>query len=490
MRKTANRSQMQLIIAGLTDGVIIVNTDKTIAWANEAALAMHGVRAVEDLGPTIDSYRERFKLHYRNRHPVEADKYPIERVAGGERFDDVVVWVSRAGGDRPEWAHRIRSLVINDKRGRPECLVLILKDATERFQAEERFQRTFAANPAPAIICRLADLRFVKVNQGFLEMTGYRKEDLLGRTTYEIDLLKGAERRPLAVERLSLGETIPQMEGCLDLPGGGAKAVIIAGQPLEVGEDACMLFTFVDLERQKNAEASLRLSEERFEKAFRASPVATALLSATDFEYLAVNRAFSELTGRPETAVIGRHLDDLDLWARDGAAQRLRATLVESDALAAHEDCLRHAAGDEVDCCISAIAIEVAGRPCLLCTILDITERKRSERELVAAIDKVMADTSWFSASLIGKLAELRGAARADGVGSHAALTRREREILRLICQGSGDGAIAAALRISANTVRNHVASLYRKIDVHNRTEAALWGHARGFVAPDRPTLG
>ena len=37
------RTPLQQIIAGLPEGVIIVNPDETIAWANEAALAMHGV---------------------------------------------------------------------------------------------------------------------------------------------------------------------------------------------------------------------------------------------------------------------------------------------------------------------------------------------------------------------------------------------------------------------------------------------------------------
>ena len=70
------------------------------------------------------------------------------------------------------------------------------------------------------------------------------------------------------------------------------NGVIVAGQPLEVGDEACMLFTFADLERQKKAEDSLRQSEERFEKSFRSSPSATILLRATDFTFVAVNEAF------------------------------------------------------------------------------------------------------------------------------------------------------------------------------------------------------
>ena len=489
--KSVNRSQLQMIIAGLTDGVIIVEPDQTIAWANDAALAMHGVDSIEALGANVDEYRRNFQLQYRNNHRIDDGKYPIERVVGGERFDDVVVEVSRAGRSKPEWVHKIRSLVINDAHGTPDCLVLILKDATDRFQAEERFQKTFAANPAPAIICRLSDLRFVKLNQGFIEMTGYRKEQLLGRSTYEIDLMKDSERRAIGIERLSRGETIPQMEACIDLPGGGTKWVIVAGQPLEIGDEPCMLFTFADLERQKKAETSLRHSEERFEKAFRSSPVATVLLSATDFAFVAVNESFVRLLGLAETDVVGRRMDEIDLWVKEDALLRFRSQAVQTGTVPASEECLRHKAGDMLDCLISGVSIVVADQACLLCTILDITERKRSERDLVAAIDKVMADTSWFSSSLIEKLAELRSATRGEQHATELdSLTRREKEMLRFICQGRGDVRIAEALRLSQNTVRNHIASLYRKLQVHNRTEAALWGHAHGFLpepAPAKP---
>ena len=76
-----------------------------------------------------------------------------------------------------------------------DCLALVLHDATEWASAEERFERTFNANPAPAVICRLDDLRYVKVNQGFLDLTGHARDDVLGRSVYEIDVLDQADRR-------------------------------------------------------------------------------------------------------------------------------------------------------------------------------------------------------------------------------------------------------------------------------------------------------
>ncbi|WP_323166881.1 PAS domain-containing protein, partial [Pseudomonas bubulae] len=76
----------------------------------------------------------------------------------------------------------------------------------------QRFEKTFNANPAPAVICRLSDLRYIKVNQGFLEMTGYSRDQVSGRSVYELDVLEQAERKDLAIQRLSEGATIPQME--------------------------------------------------------------------------------------------------------------------------------------------------------------------------------------------------------------------------------------------------------------------------------------
>ena len=73
------------------------------------------------------------------------------------------------------------------------------------------------------------------------------------------------------------------MEAEIDLPGGATRSVIVAGQPLEVGSEPCMLFTFADLDRQKSAENALRLSEERFEKSFRSSTGADRCLQAFGF---------------------------------------------------------------------------------------------------------------------------------------------------------------------------------------------------------------
>jgi PAS domain-containing protein len=103
--------------------VILVDPDRSIVWANDAALAMHGVSAVEDLGRTVTEYHKRFELRYRNKHKLSKGAYPMDRVVAGEAFSDVVVEVARTGEADPQWVHRIRRVVLTDVAGEPDCLV-------------------------------------------------------------------------------------------------------------------------------------------------------------------------------------------------------------------------------------------------------------------------------------------------------------------------------------------------------------------------------
>jgi DNA-binding NarL/FixJ family response regulator len=82
------------------------------------------------------------------------------------------------------------------------------------------------------------------------------------------------------------------------------------------------------------------------------------------------------------------------------------------------------------------------------------------------------------------KLAQLR---QLSGPASSSArldeLTSREREIVALICRGASDAEISSQLKLSPHTVRNHVASLYRKLGVNRRSAVIIWARERGVDA-------
>jgi DNA-binding CsgD family transcriptional regulator len=94
-----------------------------------------------------------------------------------------------------------------------------------------------------------------------------------------------------------------------------------------------------------------------------------------------------------------------------------------------------------------------------------------------------MADTSWFSRRIVEKLAALRQTSRPQAIGGEFEdLSGREREVLGLICQGRSDKEMSQILKLSPNTIRNHVSSLYRKINVKRRGAAIVWARERGIT--------
>ncbi|MHB8285682.1 MAG: PAS domain-containing protein, partial [Caulobacteraceae bacterium] len=121
-----NRAQLRQIIAGLTDGVILIEPDSRIVWANEAALAMHGVDHVADLGGSVEGYHKLFRLKYRNGRDVPPDSYPAARLCRGEDFTDLLIDVSSRRNPDVDWVHRVRGFTLNDREGWADCLVLVV----------------------------------------------------------------------------------------------------------------------------------------------------------------------------------------------------------------------------------------------------------------------------------------------------------------------------------------------------------------------------
>lgn len=472
---------LEQLISGLSAGVILLDLSGSIIWANDAALTMHGVKRLDELGLTADGYATRFALSLRNGHRLAARDYPVMQVLAGENVADLIVEVAAVGSAEPRWTHHVRDVLLTGDDDEPDCLALVMQDVSEQFEAEERFEAMFQANPAPALILRLADQRYARVNQGFLEMTGYARTAVVGRSLYELDIFNGGQRLQLAKERLAAGKTIPQMEAELPLPDGHTGLVIVAGQPIEIGDDKCMLFTFTDLEPRRRAEQSLRDSEAHFSMLFRMAPVAMALTSPDGHRMIEGNDAFWRLTGYGATGFVGRAAGDPELWADIAQRNAVEEEIERGGGVRNRDVQLLDAKNQPIDCLLSAERMALHGEQCTLWLFQDITARRNSELELVGAIEAVMKDASWFSRSIMDKLANLKNPRCGEPPKPLPELTSREREVLGLICEGMDDKAISERLSLSGNTVRNHVASIYGKIGVNRRSAAVAWARDRGL---------
>lgn len=107
-----------------------------------------------------------------------------------------------------------------------------------------------------------------------------------------------------------------------------------------------------------------------------------------------------------------------------------------------------------------------------------------STDEIASAIETVAGGETALSPRLAASmLAEVR---RQDTEGeAERVITKREEEVLQLIADGCSTPEVAEQLYISQKTVKNHLASIYQKLDARDRTQAVLAAVRMGIVTLD-----
>jgi DNA-binding NarL/FixJ family response regulator len=169
------------------------------------------------------------------------------------------------------------------------------------------------------------------------------------------------------------------------------------------------------------------------------------------------------------------------------AVRRLRPQLLVTDAVFGSED------GEPDGAILVEHALaEVAGMRAIVVSLTDragVMERafaagasayvmKSAHPDDLASAARQAFDHSLF---LPTGPTRLRAASTTSAL-AEADLTRREREILRLVAEGHSNAQLARMLWVTEQTVKFHLSNVYRKLDVSNRTEAARWAQLNGLL--------
>ncbi|MGH9814861.1 MAG: PAS domain S-box protein [Candidatus Acidiferrales bacterium] len=269
------------------------------------------------------------------------------------------------------------------------CVLTTERDITERKKmeealraSEEKFSRAFRSSPDAMILSRLKDGVFLEVNEGFLELSGYTRDEVIGRSSLDLNMWSRAETRNAIVQGLRESGSVRNVEAEFRDKGGHAHVGLVSAELMDFGGEACMLAVTRDITERKQMEEAVRLSEEKFSKAFHSSPDAMVISNMAESRFLEVNESFLRLTGYAREAVIGRTSNDLRLWLDPDQRVRISHAVRAASAVRNEEFQLRTCAGEILICLLSVDEVELGGQPCFLNVIRDITDRKQMEEAL------------------------------------------------------------------------------------------------------------
>lgn len=161
--------------------------------------------------------------------------------------------------------------------------------------------------------------------------------------------------------------------------------------------------TMQDISERKRAEDALRISEEKFSKAFRRSPVAISITTAQTHRYVEVNDTFERFSGYARDEVIGHTVFEVGLWLDPNERVRLTNKLLSNGKLENEPFDFRRRDGQHRIGQASAELIEINGELCVLGAIVDVTEQQHAEKALAESERRfrLMADSApvlmWLS---------------------------------------------------------------------------------------------
>ncbi len=134
--------------------------------------------------------------------------------------------------------------------------------------------------------------------------------------------------------------------------------------------------------QERELRARAEASAHHFRSMFHATPLAVSLTSLDDDVVLDVNPAFAALLGHTRDALVGQPVDVLQHWVDADVRAALKAAVVAGRGVKNQEVGLRRKDGSERRCLVSAERTEHHGRPAMLFTVVDVTERLAQETEL------------------------------------------------------------------------------------------------------------
>ncbi|HKV05644.1 MAG TPA: PAS domain S-box protein [Candidatus Acidoferrales bacterium] len=137
------------------------------------------------------------------------------------------------------------------------------KRAEEKLQqSEERFYKAFNVNPEPLIINTLSEGRYVDVNDSFLRVTGYRREEVIGRTAREMNLWKRHEDRARYLETLSGKRSVRDLEIIFQTKAGAQRTGLISAEFIDIGGEKCAIAVIRDVTERNVLELQLRQAQK------------------------------------------------------------------------------------------------------------------------------------------------------------------------------------------------------------------------------------
>ncbi|MFO0571895.1 MAG: PAS domain S-box protein [Polyangiaceae bacterium] len=325
----------------------------------------------------------------------------LEQAFTPESLEQIVDLIARVGTDRELTAHtgvyqqycadgsvkdlELTTRLLRDAEGAPMEVVGISRDVTDRVRAEralreseERLRTIFEMTLAGIIVVRLSDQRLVSVNEAWASSLGYARDEVVGRTSVELDIYADPAQREILGKDLRARGELRSMEARLRRKDGSEGDFILTAGLAEIGGESCVIGLFHEITELRASDRA-RLESERLLRAVLETAADGFAVVDDCGRFLEVNAAFSRISGYSQAELLELDLIQLEGEPDHGITRQMRRVI--GDGSDRFESRHRRKDGSIIDVEVSVGFLDDEGRRFLL-VVRDVTEQKRARQGL------------------------------------------------------------------------------------------------------------
>jgi len=295
----------ELILESAGEGIFGLDCEGNVTFMNPAASRMIGWELQEIVGRSHHDIVHHTKPDGTSYPQSECPIYAAFRDRNIHRAPDEVFW-RKDGTSFP--IEYISTPVYED--GKPAGAVVCVKDIGERKatqeelrESEEKFFLAFKHAPVMAAISVPEDGTYLDVNDKFVELRGFTREEVLGKTSIEVGWLKAEDRLRL-IETLQEQGKVSGMEITSYAKDGRPMDCLYHCELVTIGGVKRLLTMVLDITERKQAEDEANLQRETLARVFESSPYIMMLVNK-DGRVTNINHTGVAFAGRPKEGLLG-----------------------------------------------------------------------------------------------------------------------------------------------------------------------------------------
>lgn len=253
-------------------------------------------------------------------------------------------------------------------------------------ERETLFEKVFQMVPDVLTICREKDGRYLEVNRHWETITGYARDETLGRYSLELNLWVDVNLRAEMLEILRRDGEVNNFEGVYRHKQGHTFNVLISGTRFDVGGEPYIAYAMQDIsalrkveQLQEQAERELQEREKLLSTVFQLVPDTLTITKMSTGEYIEVNRNWEPISGYTRDEVLGRTSNDIQLWHQPEQRDELITRIRQDGEVHNMQIAFRHKQGYISQCMVSGSQFEAGNETYLLLSSHNIDQELSAE---------------------------------------------------------------------------------------------------------------